>query len=48
MKVSKIIVDGTEKEILLGINEDEIEINEEPLEKTIDLKEIIKEVNEQD
>ncbi len=44
MKSSKIIIDGEEKEISLGISEEEIENNED-LEDTIDLTEILEKID---
>ena len=48
MAIGKIIIDGKETTFSFNIDEDEIERNEENLDTTIDLKEVVKIVNEQD
>lgn len=47
MGMGKIIIDGKETEFSFGIDENEIERNEELSDKTISLSEVIESINEQ-
>lgn len=46
MEASKIFIDGKEVNISLGIDEDEIEKNDEFMFDTLDLKEVVDSINE--
>ena len=48
MGTSKIMINGVLTEVSLGIDEEEIERNEERDSDTIDLRNVVEEVNEQD
>lgn len=46
MEASKIFIDGKEVNISLGIDDDEIEKNDEFMFDTLDLKEVVDSINE--
>lgn len=48
MRMGKVIIDGIEREFSFGIDDEEIERNEEKLEDTIDLKEVLESIDGQD
>jgi len=46
MNKGKIIIDGVETEFYFGIEDDAIERNEEAISDTLDLRNVVEEVNE--